>query len=292
MAFKMNARSPLMKQLKGGQKNLPQALKSAIEAAPESPAKAKFGPGVRPEAGKTGTAGSTPKASTPKASTPKASTPKASKPKYDKELNGLVASRKGLKKGTPEYNKVQNQINAKLGSSVRRKVEPAKKAATTPKISNKQAAQFESDIAKGNAKAPMGSEKKSATQAPKAKIPAVKKENKSVKVKQTAAGTTMTTKAGGGANKGGTTTKQKVTKNKEKTVIKDKDTRTVIKRSNKGARITETKTTKRLGKGRIKEALANRKAKRDERKEEKAAVSSPAKNMNKGYGMTPAKKKK
>jgi hypothetical protein len=217
--------------------------------------------------------------------------PSASKPKYDKELNGLVASRKGLKKGTNEYNKVQNQINKKLGNSKRYKVETAKKP-TAPKISDAQAAQFEGALAKGNAKAPMGSEKKSATQAPKAKIPAVKKENKSVKVKQTAAGTTMTTKAGGGANKGGTTTKQKVTKNKEKTVIKDKDTRTVIKRSNKGARITETKTTKRLGKGRIKEALANRKAKRDERKEEKAAASSPAKNMNKGYGMTPAKKKK
>lgn len=294
MAFKMNARSPLMKQLKGGQKNLPQALKSAIEAAPESPAKAKLSTIPSKDATSTSRVMGPPSERNVNWAmrADRNDEPSASKPKYDKELNGLVASRKGLKKGTSEYNKVQNQINAKLGSSVRRKVEPAKKAATTPKISNKQAAQFESDIAKGNAKAPMGSEKKSATQAPKAKIPAVKKENKSVKVKQTAAGTTMTTKAGGGANKGGTTTKQKVTKNKEKTVIKDKDTRTVIKRSNKGARITETKTTKRLGKGRIKEALANRKAKRDERKEEKAAVSSPAKNMNKGYGMTPAKKKK
>jgi hypothetical protein len=39
MAFKMNARSPLMKTLVGGQKNLPEGLKDAIEAAPESPAK-------------------------------------------------------------------------------------------------------------------------------------------------------------------------------------------------------------------------------------------------------------
>ncbi|MGY8865739.1 MAG: hypothetical protein ACKVJK_08895, partial [Methylophagaceae bacterium] len=39
MAFKMNARSPLMKTLVGGQKNLPEGLKNAIEAAPESPAK-------------------------------------------------------------------------------------------------------------------------------------------------------------------------------------------------------------------------------------------------------------
>ena len=43
MAFKMNARSPLMKTLVGGQKNLPEGLKGAIEAAPgkmmDSPAK-------------------------------------------------------------------------------------------------------------------------------------------------------------------------------------------------------------------------------------------------------------
>jgi len=43
MAFKMNARSPLMKTLVGGQKNLPEGLKNAIEAAPgkmmDSPAK-------------------------------------------------------------------------------------------------------------------------------------------------------------------------------------------------------------------------------------------------------------
>ena len=43
MAFKMNARSPLMKTLVGGQKNLPEGLKDAIEAAPgkmmDSPAK-------------------------------------------------------------------------------------------------------------------------------------------------------------------------------------------------------------------------------------------------------------
>ena len=43
MAFKMNARSPLMKTLVGAQKNLPEGLKDAIEAAPgkmmDSPAK-------------------------------------------------------------------------------------------------------------------------------------------------------------------------------------------------------------------------------------------------------------
>ena len=37
--FKMNPKGPLMKALVGKQKNLPQQLKDAIEAAPESPVK-------------------------------------------------------------------------------------------------------------------------------------------------------------------------------------------------------------------------------------------------------------
>ena len=117
-----------------------------------------------------------------------------SKPKYDKELNSLVSQRKGLKKGTAEYNKVQNRINEKLGSKVRRstvettklkpksgdsyskntRVEPTAKKPTVKKQSaaDKQAASFEADLAKQNAKAPMGSERGS--KAPAAK-PAAKK---------------------------------------------------------------------------------------------------------------------
>ena len=212
--------------------------------------KAKFGPDVRPEAGKTGTAGSTPKTTT--------------KPKYDKELNGLVASRKGLKKGTNEYNKVQNQINKKLGNSKRYKVETPKKPTPAP-ISDAQAAEFEGVIAKGNAAGPMGSETGSG--APRTNANTSQKTNakdsKSVKVKQTAAGTTMTTRTGGGANKGGTTVKRKVNKNRDKTITKTADTRTVTTRR-KGTDSADnpvTKTTKRLGKGRIKEAIASRKAK-------------------------------
>lgn len=37
--FKMAPKSPLMKALKGNQESLPEGLKAAIEAAPESPAK-------------------------------------------------------------------------------------------------------------------------------------------------------------------------------------------------------------------------------------------------------------
>lgn len=233
--FKMAPRSPLTKALKGNQGKLPQHLQEAIKAAPESPAKAMMGPGVQKEAGKTGTAGAnsakgvnakasqrsyapgTPqskfnpaevkpaakkpaaKATTPKA---KATAPKAkAKPKYDKELNSLVASRKGLKKGTAEYNRVQNRINEKLGSSVRRRTEETTKVASkkpatastaaskvassrglTPKPAAKkptakkapsQADKFENVLAKESAKGPMGSETRS--KAPAAKKPAAKK---------------------------------------------------------------------------------------------------------------------
>ena len=216
--FKMAPKSPLTKALKGNQGKLPQHLQEAIKAAPESPAKAMMGPGVQKEAGETGTAGANSakgvnakkpefKGSAkmddammgPKA---KATAPKAkAKPKWDKELNSLVASRKGLKKGTAEYNKVQNRINEKLGSSVRRREEQTTKVASkkqatastaaskvarsrglTPKPADKkpaakkapsQADKFEDVLAKESAKGPMGSETRS--KAPAAKKPAAKK---------------------------------------------------------------------------------------------------------------------
>lgn len=147
------------------------------------------------------------KAPAPKATAPKAKAPAAkAKPKYDKELNSLVASRKGLKKGTAEYNRVQNRINEKLGSSVRRREEETTKVASkkpatastaaskvassrglTPKPAAKkpaakkpaakkapsQADKFENVLAKESAKGPMGSETRS--KAPAAKKPAAKK---------------------------------------------------------------------------------------------------------------------
>lgn len=283
MAFKMNARSPLMKTLKGGQKNLPQALKSAIEAAPgkmmespaknmnkgygtPSPAKAMTGPGVQEEAGKTGTGGANSaagkNAKSPQRSyapgTPqskfnpaevKPSKASGSKPKYDKELNSLVASRKGLKKGTSEYNKVQNQINAKLGSSVRRKVEPAK---PTPKKETLISKESRNPVGELNlAPAPK------TPQLTKSKKPAKKN---SPRVTQTANRATVVTKSNGVKKK---ETVNKNTGNK-KVVVKDANTRTVTK-TNKAGEST-TKTTKRIGKGRIKEALANRKEAKQNKK--------------------------
>ena len=294
MAFKMNARSPLMKTLVGGQKNLPEGLKGAIEAAPgkmmdspaknmnkgygtPSPAKAKTGPGVPNEAGKTGTGGANSangvnakKPTTPSLqqdvngryggpTTPKkpaAKKPAAKKPAYDKELNSLVASRKGLKKGTAEYNKVQNRINEKLGSSVRRKVEPAKPAPKKETLISKESRNPVGELNLAPApKTPKLTKSTASKPKPKANT---------LKVRQTAAGTTLVKKDGGGANKGGTTRKEKVTKNSKKVITKTAGTRTVEKTNKDGS--SSTKTTKRLGKGRIKEALANRKEAKQNKK--------------------------
>ena len=302
MAFKMNARSPLMKTLVGGQKNLPEGLKGAIEAAPgkmmdspaknmnkgygtPSPAKAMTGPGVPNEAGKTGTGGAnSAKGVNAKKPEYKPSTkmddafggPKAkAKPKYDKELNTLVASRKGLKKGTAEYNTIQNKINAKLGS---KKVHGRGTATSTDL--NKKDVSLKTSTPKPEVKAktktliskesrnPVGE----LNLAPAPKTPKLTKSTASkpkpkantLKVRQTAAGTTLVKKDGGGANKGGTTRKEKVTKNSKKVITKTAGTRTVEKTNKDGS--SSTKTTKRLGKGRIKEALANRKEAKQNKK--------------------------
>lgn len=229
-----------------------------------SPAKAMTGPGVPKEANKTGTAGSTPKnnlrdrskppgaSGTPKQAKKVKPTPKpapaapkpvakkpAAKPKYDKELNSLVSQRKGLKKGTAEYNKVQNRINEKLGSKVRRRT------IETTKVKNKAAASK-----------PQGAQLK--------KVAAPAKPTKTRKI-ETVTNDITVSKVGGGARKGGTTVK--VSKNigtgNKKTVVKTKGTRTVTKTKKDGT--TTTKTNKRVG-ARIKGAVANAKANRAERR--------------------------
>lgn len=295
--YKQSPKSPLMKALIGKQKNLPEALKAKIMAAPESPAKATEGPGIPKEAGKTGTAGANSakgkNASAPDASrsympgtqgskfNPAEVTPKkpatTSKPKYDKELNSLVAQRKGLKKGTAEYNRVQNRINEKLGSKVRRstKVEatkvPTKKAnisvnvpkpdivrsstnttPTTPKkpavkkqsAADKQAASLEADLAKQNANAPMGSEKGS--KAPTAK-PVAKKP---VAAKKPAAKKTAGQKLKG-------------------TVRKAR-----LAQLDRKANRQEARSTKKT---------ARKTARADKLREKADKLSSPAKNYKKGY---------
>ena len=336
--FKMAPKSPLTKALKGNQGKLPQHLQEAIKAAPESPAKAMQGPppktsgtlsksisnrsyapstaegqmqakfdtGKKAEtssSNKTGTTASpsapkrtqrsyapgtsqskfNPEEVKPKANKPKADKPTVKKPKYDKELNSLVASRKGLKKGTAEYNKVQNRINEKLGSSVRRREEKAtviapkkKKATAAPKVNTALPAKPSAPAASGKTAKPA-------------------KKN-SPRVTQTANRATVVTKSNGVKKR---ETINKNTGNK-KVVVKDANTRTVTK-TNKAGEST-TKTTKRIGKGRIKGAIKNarlaRLDKKATRQAEKAAdkkskgadklsglsgAKSPAKNYKKGY---------
>lgn len=287
--FKMAPKSPLTKALKGNQGKLPQHLQEAIKAAPESPAKAQYGPGVQKEAGKTGTAGAnsakgvnaTPAKPAQRSgyalyekessgqmqkeqSKKTAPSTGSSKPKWDKELNSLVASRKGLKKGTAEYNKVQNRINEKLGSSVRRRTEettkvPAKKTATTaaPKVN------------------------KALTPKPSAVVesakPAKPAKKSSSRVTQTANRATVVTKSNGVKKK---ETINKNTGNK-KVVVKDANTRTVTK-TNKAGEST-TKTTKRIGKGRIKGAIKDaRLARLDKKATRQAAKAADKKSKSAG----------
>lgn len=287
--FKMAPKSPLTKALKGNQGKLPQHLQEAIKAAPESPAKAQYGPGVQKEAGKTGTAGAnsakgvnaTPAKPAQRSgyalyekessgqmqkeqSKKTAPSTGSSKPKWDKELNSLVASRKGLKKGTAEYNKVQNRINEKLGSSVRRRTEettkvPAKKTATTaaPKVN------------------------KALTPKPSAVVesakPAKPAKKSSSRVTQTANRATVVTKSNGVKKK---ETINKNTGNK-KVVVKDANTRTVTK-TNKAGEST-TKTTKRIGKGRIKGAIKDARLARLDKKATRQAAKAADK-KSKGAG--------
>ena len=317
-AFKMMPKSPMLKALKGNQDKLPQQLQAAIKAAPESPAKQTTAGEFAhkksikdKEMGKSTKAADKAKAAYDAMTTDKTYAdakkgyrkaakkafdakspaklagrppiaPKA-KSKYDKELNSLVASRKGLKKGTAEYNKVQNRINEKLGSSVRRREEKAtiiapkkKKATATPKVNTALPAKPSAPAASGKTAKPA-------------------KKN-SPRVTQTANRATVVTKSNGVKKK---ETVNKNTGNK-KVVVKDANTRTVTK-TNKAGEST-TKTTKRIGKGRIKGAIkearlarldkkATRQAAKAADKKSKGAdklsglsdAKSPAKNYKKGY---------
>ena len=248
--------------------------RSYAPGTPEGKAQAKFAPQPKAKAG----TGRAKVAADGAAKAPAATAPKAkAKPKYDKELNSLVASRKGLKKGTAEYNKVQNRINEKLGSSVRRREEKAtviapkkKKATVAPKVNTALPAKPSAPAAKK----------------PAAKKPAAQKN--SPRVTQTANRATVVTKSNGVKKK---ETVNKNTGNK-KVVVKDANTRTVTK-TNKAGEST-TKTTKRIGKGRIKGAIKDaRLARLDKKATRQAAKAADKKSKGadklSGLGKSPAK---
>ena len=311
MAFKMNARSPLMKTLVGAQKNLPEGLKNAIEAAPESPAKnmnkgygtpapTKMNKGERYDmkmASDQNLKASARKNYAENAEAAQKSSPAkmeagnptaAAKPKYDKQLNTLVSLRKGLKKGTAEYNTIQNKINAKLGSkkvhgrgtgsgvgelaSKSKKIDapkPEVKAKTKTLISKES----RNPVGELNlAPAPKTPKLTKST----ASKPAAKKN--SPRVTQTANRATVVTKSNGVKKK---ETVNKNTGNK-KVVVKDANTRTVTN-TNKAGEST-TKTTKRIGKGRIKGAIKDARLARLDRVAKRQAAKA------KGSGKKPGSK--
>lgn len=315
MAFKMNARSPLMKTLVGAQKNLPEGLKNAIEAAPgkmmDSPAKgnsdliagaavkgvvkpakdmetspAKMNRGERYDmkmASDQNLKASARKNYAENAEAAQKSSPAKflfeapkAKPKYDKQLNTLVAARKGLKKGTAEYNTIQNKINSKLGS---KKVH-GRGTSTAPEIASKKVSVLpQATQLKPTIKAPAKPTAAAAKPKAKATTPNVRTIGGGA---ANGGSTTLTVKTGGGANKGGSTKREKVTKNSKKVVTKTAGTRTVEKTNKDGS--SSTKTTKRIGKGRIKGAIKDARLARLDR----VAVRQAKK--EKGSGKKPGSK--
>lgn len=313
--YKQSPKSPLMKALIGKQKNLPQALKSQIQAAPESPAK-KTEPGLTIMETKGDAIGSdgnalptiTTKDGEGSSSTPKGNAAgnnsnaagnkgkvayggtktwkegsKSAKSSTGMSLNQLVAKRGKTKKGSNEYNAIQNQINKALGSKKTHSVKGTAKVDGTT-INEKASG-------KTIVKNQTGDGKTTVVTKPDGTVKSKEITGKSTDTKVDDAKVKSKTKANGS----------------NRTVTVTNETRNVKKTDAKGT-VIKDKTRKRIGKGRIKgaikkgkEAVSNaaerRKEKRDERKNSSPAKqvaskkpatkstpkSSPVKNYKKGY---------
>jgi len=291
--YKQSPKSPLMKALIGKQKNLPEALKAKIMAAPESPAKmmnksplkedlkmqeAK-GDAFDPATGEVLPTITTKDGEGPR-STPKGNAlankgkvayggtktwkegSKSAKSSTGMSLNQLVAKRGKTKKGSNEYNAIQNQINKALGSKKVHSVKgTAKVNGTTIKEKpGKTIVKNKTDDGKTKVVTKSDGTVKSKTTTGKSTPP--KADDTKVK---------STTKADGS----------------NRTVTVTDKTRNVKKTDAEG-NVTKDKTRKRIGQGRIKgaikkgkqavsKAVQNRKAKKE------ANSNSPAKNYKKGY---------
>jgi len=229
----------------------------------------------------------------------------ASKPKTEnaapapQSLKAMVTARKSMTKGSSEYNTLQNKINASLGNT---KVHGRGTSTAVPTLKGKSATSITPSKGTPKIESTLTGKKKATkvlistkprnpvgelnlADAPKTKkLVQDPKKAKSLKINQTAAGTTMTTKTGGGANKGGTTEKRKVNKNRDKTVTKTANTRTVTTRK-KGEAEATTKTTKRIGKGRIKGAIKEARLARLDRVSKRQAKKESTNSRNKMDGL-------
>ena len=90
--------------------------------------------------------------------------------KKDSKLPDYIKQRKGLKKGTPEYAKVQNKINAAYGVSKRHSTKPASTTTTKPASDKKVELKPTVKAPSADKPANAGGEKKSTPTEPKTKF--------------------------------------------------------------------------------------------------------------------------
>lgn len=283
--YKQSPKSPLMKALIGKQKNLPGALKAKILAAPESPAKMMNKSPLKQDGLKimetkgdaVGADGKALPTITTKTGEGSKSTPKgnaaankgkvayggtktwsegskSAKSSTGMSLNQLVSKRGQTKKGSNEYNAIQNQINKALGSKKVHSVKGTAKVDGTTikeKPSGKTVVKNQTDDGKTIVKTTPNGKRKSVTITGKSTD--TKADDKKVK---------STTKADGS----------------NRTVTITNENRNVKKTDAEG-NVTKDKDRKRIGKGRIKGAIK----KGREAILGKREKASPAKNYKKGY---------
>ena len=179
-------------------------------------------------------------------------------------LNQLVAKRKGTKKGSPEYNKIQNQINKALGSKVRH--EETKKKVTIKDDSGKTTIKDK----KGWAEAGGRTVVKNKTEGGRTKVVTDKEGTKrsvSVTGKDTKDRSDDVKTTARRTSDGGTATRTRTATDVTKT------------RADAEGKTTKSKSRKRLGKGLIKDAISNIRKKKDDSpskmKKKSASRASP-----------------
>lgn len=184
----------------------------------------------------------------------------AAKKNTGRSLNDLVASRKGLEKGSNEYNKVQNEINAALGNKKRYEVK-ADSTKTGAGGRTKETTTVGDKVTKKTTSA-SGKREVTKVSTPDSKSKSVAREGE---LKRTKSKTGLST-----------ATKEDDVKSKSRvtaagdTKSKTKTATDVTKATTgKDGDVTKSKTRKRLGKGLIKDALAKGNAKRNARKANK-----------------------
>ena len=186
-------------------------------------------------------------------------------------LNQLVAKRKGLKKGSPEYNKIQNQINKALGSKVRH--EETKKNVTVKDDSGKTTIKDK----RGGAEAGGRTVVKNKTAEGRTKVVTDKegvKKSVSVTGKDTKDRSDDVKTTARRTKDGGTATRTRTATDVTKT------------RTDAEGKATSTKSRKRLGKGLIKDAISNIRKKKDD------SPNKMKKNSSMKMGHSPKKMKK